>query len=77
MGRRSYRTINIEKVAGVLTLDQLTRFIINSDNQEHRIDSKFYIFEELNILRCAFMWRASNEGFDYWLDIANSLKQHV
>lgn len=43
MGRRSYRTINIEKVAGVLTLDQLTRFIINSDD---KVDN--YWFDDIN-----------------------------
>ena len=80
MGRRSYRTINIEKVAGVLTLDELTRFIINCDNEKRETGwfqdlNKLYknSCKETDLLEYSFHWYSSPEGSDYWCEIYESV----
>ena len=81
MKRRTRRQINIEKVAGVLTLDQLTRFVINCDKPKiyHYwfSDVNRSCFEsELDVLQRCFPWYLSNEGREYWLDIFNSIRRY-
>lgn len=69
--RRTRRQINIEKVAGVLTLDQLTRFIINCD--EYGDELSAVKFGEKSIIGNGFSWSMSNEGYDYWYEIYDSI----
>lgn len=77
MKRRTRREINIEKVAGVLTYNQLTRFIINCDEQCGSTLSvmKHSGFDvEKGIISGSFMWFSTPEGEDYWADIYESIK---
>lgn len=72
--RRTRRQINIEKVAGVLTLDQLTRFIINCDNYLGDPLGERDDGGEISIIKSCFYWDDTPEGDDYWREIYKSIK---